>query len=198
MHELWPNSPLARALRLLPLFLVLGASSGFAGEAGEPKPTGFSDRAQKWDKNGDGALDAEEKAELRSDLRERWDADGDGRLNRTERDAARAAGELPARPSQQSKRAEASRRKAMARQAKVDEFDADGDGEVTKEEAWNGINSGAAERAAAQRKANLDRYDADGDGTLNEEERLKARRENGLVRLNEIEPQDGAGSAPAN
>jgi Ca2+-binding EF-hand superfamily protein len=204
MHVLTPNLKRARRLRVLPLLAaasislgaLVAAPSAFANDEVAAAGSGLPDQAKHWDQNGDGALDADEKAELRANLLEAWDADGDGRLNRAERDAARAAGELPSKPdSRKWKRATSERRKAIERAEKLEPLDTDKDGSVSKEEIWSAATAGERDRAIAKRKAALERYDADGDGKLDEDERRKARLENGLVRRDEIAPPPDANKA---
>lgn len=63
------------------------ASAGQGGERGKKM------RAQllmKFDKNGDGQLDENERAEMRKFFLERYDKNGDGQLDDEERTAMRA------------------------------------------------------------------------------------------------------------
>jgi hypothetical protein len=208
MHVRMPNWNRTRRLRVLPLLAVgsislgvfFAASSASAGDEVEAAASGLPDHAKRWDTDGDGALDADEKAELRTKLLETWDADGDGRLNRAERDAARDAGDLPPKPdSRKWKRATSERRKAIELAEKLKPLDTNEDGSVSKVEVWSAATAGERDRAIARRKAALERYDADGDGKLDENERRKARLENGLVRRDEIEPPpDGNKAAQPN
>lgn len=180
---------------LLACAFVLAPGVALAAEAPETAalpvakqaaPQAPGKRVGKWDTNRDGRIDKAEKEHLQKTLLERWDADGDGRLSVAERDAAREAGDLPQR-SKARKKAEALRRKAAQQQARIEKYDTDGDGELSEQEIIEGIEKPRAERAALQRKKNLERYDENGDGVLDEDERLKARRENGLIRRDEVE-----------
>src|SRR5438093_2212209 len=81
------------------LAITLGLSlSGLLAPAAdnEPKPTVPSSREEilkKYDKNGDGKLDEEERAALRkdreADLLKKYDKNGDGKLDENERQAMR-------------------------------------------------------------------------------------------------------------
>ena len=119
---------------------------------------------EKFDADGDGELNDEERAAARAAREERrgafreailnrFDADGDGELSDEERAAVRAARE--------------ERREAF-RQAMLEKFDADGDGVLNEDER------AAAHEARRQRL--LGEFDADGDGELSDEERAAARQ----------------------
>jgi Ca2+-binding EF-hand superfamily protein len=117
---------------------------------------------QRWDKNRDGALDEQERAEMENEQRalrqtaqrlqrewlRRWDADGDGKLSDSERQAMT-----------DSLRQQAQRR--------LKEMDADGDGTVSPKEFQ------------AYTLKLVEKYDADGDGKLSDQERQKMLQEEG-------------------
>lgn len=162
------------------------AGAGGAGEASTEKNRALAKEGEKWDVNQDGTLDAAEKATLQKDMLARWDANGDGHLDADERNAARAAGALP-QGRMADVRAAALKRRAEASKAQLEKYDADHDGDVTKEEIAIGVNKPSADRAAEQRRQTLERYDANRDGVLDKDERARAYRENGLLRRDEID-----------
>ncbi|MGA0845733.1 MAG: EF-hand domain-containing protein, partial [Luteolibacter sp.] len=57
----------------------------------------------------------------------------------------------------------------------VQEFDADGDGQLSQEER-KAAHEARIARMQARRAAVLEKFDADGDGELNEEERANAHK----------------------
>ena len=122
--------------RILTFLSVLGLSIGLYAkpEKGGKKPGSGEGRPsreevmKKFDKDGDGKLSKEEKAELRKQMAERgagrkippfimqkFDKDGDGKLSQDERADARKAMEA--------------RRAEM-----IERFDKDGDGKLNEEE----------------------------------------------------------------
>ena len=122
--------------RILTFLSVLGLSIGLYAkpEKGGKKPGSGEGRPsreevmKKFDKDGDGKLNEEEKAELRKQMAERgagrkippfimqkFDKDGDGKLSQDERAEARKAMEA--------------RRAEM-----IERFDKDGDGKLNEEE----------------------------------------------------------------
>jgi hypothetical protein len=141
------------------LFLATGAAAT-AGEAAEgptpegPDPARREAFVNKFDRDGDGRLSREERAEARASLRRpdgpdkagprdpdfrrgfmlgRFDQNNDGRLDETERAAARAAGE---------KRMRVGMEKQLARLKSVD---ADGDGKISDTE-WAAAREKMPER----------------------------------------------------
>jgi len=162
---------------------------------------------KKFDKNGDGELNEEEKAAMkearekhrgkrgegdrpnRKEMLKKFDTDGDGKLNEEERAALKEA-------MKKRHHAEALKR-----------FDKDGDGELNEEEraaakeaakkriagrdgaGKDGREGGKGGREGRKGRPNFDdlpeklkarlieKFDADGDGQLNEEEKAKAREE---------------------
>ena len=80
---------------VLTFILALGLGSLLAQAAeGEPKPKVapvLPDWVKKYDKNGDGKLDQEERAALQKDRQEemlkKYDKNGDGKLDEAERNA---------------------------------------------------------------------------------------------------------------
>lgn len=99
---------------------------------------------QRFDKDGDGTLNADERkaaeAEREAKLLERFDADGDGTLSESERAAAR--GPLKKRGQGASKPGTPSR---PVREQLLKKFDADGDGTLSETER------AAAKKARQQR-----------------------------------------------
>jgi Ca2+-binding EF-hand superfamily protein len=123
---------------------------------------------QKYDKNGDGRLDEDEKAAAHSAMRKKgdgegekrkqmiklFDKDGDGRLNDAEWAEARKAREMIEKNGGDGK----------VREQAIKRFDKDGDGQLNE-----------SERAEAEKFKK--KFDADGDGRLSESEREMARKE---------------------
>ena len=75
--------------------LALAVSGAlFAGAAGvvaaQPAPA-KGDVVKKWDADGDGKLDAKERADRKKDRLAKWDTNHDGKLDATERAAMRDA-----------------------------------------------------------------------------------------------------------
>jgi Ca2+-binding EF-hand superfamily protein len=124
---------------------------------------------KRFDKNGDGKLDEDEKAAAHKAMRmegggyagrqkeilRRFDKNGDGRLDDGERAEAEKAREL----------VEKNGGMGRFRELVLKRFDLDGDGKLNE-----------AERAAAAkfRAEQLKKFDKDGDGQLNDAERAEA------------------------
>ena len=130
----------------------------------------YKEYIKKWDKNGDGRLDEDEKAaahaemrkegpagegELRKRVIKRFDKDGDGRLNDAERAEAEKAREMLERNGGVDR----------FRERVLKRFDHDGDGHLNETE------QAEADKFRAEQ---LKKFDANGDGKLNEAEREKA------------------------
>ena len=133
----------------------------------------YKEFIKKWDLNGDGRLDEDEKAAAHAEMRKegvagvtadaerrkqilkRFDKDGDGQLNDAERAEAEKAREMLARNGGPDR----FRERALKR------FDHDGDGRLNE-----------AEQAEADqfRAAQVKKFDKDGDGKLNDAEREEA------------------------
>lgn len=120
---------------------------------------------QRYDKNGDGQLDADETAameaeraerrrrveERRREFMSRWDQDGDGELNDAERNNMRDHFRQQA---------------AEWRSQWTARWDADGDGELSEEE-----NRVARQRMGEAMQRAREEMDGDGDGNVSREER---------------------------
>ncbi|MFG0307444.1 MAG: GC-type dockerin domain-anchored protein [Phycisphaerales bacterium JB040] len=130
----------------------------------------FEEMQARWDANGDGELDREERrlmweamqAQREMEMIERFDRDGDGVLDEDEQRAARLADFLGSDRGQE-----------LAR-----EFDANGDGVLDDGELAAMEAHIRAEREARReewRQRAVDRYDLDGDGELSDIEREIAR-----------------------
>ena len=227
----------ARLVSIYLLSVTLFTLRGFAQAAPEAdKPDGSSHREKRrqeilarYDKNGDGKLDAEEKAAMKADqvsqgdvwkpgsenpprpagpmpgpgagagmqaeLLKRFDKDGDGKLNAAEqaeadkfREAAmkqRAAGG----PNSET---------ARYREELLKRFDHNGDGKLDEAERAE------AEKARQQMEQNggvgrfraqvLKMFDKDGDGVLNEAERAEAEK----FRLEQVKRFDKDGDGQLN
>jgi Ca2+-binding EF-hand superfamily protein len=130
----------------------------------------YKEYIKKWDLNGDGRLDEDEKAAAHAEMRkegagpdgERWkqilkrfDKDGDGKLNAAERAEAEKAREMLQRNGGMEK----------YRALVLKRFDHDGDGRLNP-----------AEQAEADkfRAEMAKKFDKNGDGKLDDEEREEA------------------------
>jgi Ca2+-binding EF-hand superfamily protein len=141
-----------------------------AAPDGKKKPAGerksFPSREEmmkKFDKDGDGKLNEEERAAVREEMKRRkdallkkFDADGDGKLSDAEREKIRK--QLPGK----------GRKLPPQILAK---FDKDGDGELDDEE-----RAVAKKAWEARKEEALEKFDADVDGKLNPEERRAAMK----------------------
>lgn len=146
---------------------------------------------KRFDKDGDGKLNAEEKAAMENEKKEtmtKFDKDGDGVLNAEERKAMmeerRKAMVAPEGKEGEVKREGAGMRQGAgfapeAREKMLKKFDKDGDGKLNEEERKAMMD---------ERKAMTDKFDADKDGKLNEEERAKLMEH--LKALNAEKPEE--------
>lgn len=160
----------------------LGCTAAALAEEADNQGAEKKARLEKFDKDGDGKLNDEERAaakaargdgkydgkhdgkkhgkdrmnhEFKKRIMEQFDKDGDGKLNEEEREAAKAA--------HKDRMA-----KALA------EFDKDKDGKLNEEE--RAAAKAAREAQMKERKAKvLAEFDKDKDGELNEEERAAAK-----------------------
>lgn len=175
---------------------------------------GFVRSFDKWkailafDKNSNSTIDWAEADAYRQDLRKkvlaRYDVNADSKLTGAERDAANRflAGNLmlastqPTQPSWQDRanmtpeqrQAFLQEARARARQRMIEQFDKDGDGELSAEE------ESEANRTLRRRDPmasyfddlKIKHFDDDGDGVLSEEEQAQAKQfEKGLQQLGE-------------
>ena len=159
--------------KLLSMFLVfLFPFALFAAvekpESEEKKGPGFPSRGEmlkKFDKDQDGKLNEEERANLRKEmsggkgplpmlLAQKFDKDGDGELSEEERAAFR-------------KQMVANGRKLPPHL--MQRFDTDGDGTLSDEE-----RAGAKQAWEDRKKEMIEKFDADGNGELSVEERREA------------------------
>jgi Ca2+-binding EF-hand superfamily protein len=144
---------------------------------------------EKYDADGDGELSQEEREKQRTDLRKRmqdrmeqalakrFDEDGDGVLSEDE------AARMEEAKQEMAKRAERLREQMEHRRKEfLEKYDADGDGELSRQERRAGMR---AEREA-WRKRMVEAYDKDGDGELSDQERRagwRAEREKRWIRM---------------
>jgi Ca2+-binding EF-hand superfamily protein len=159
-----------------------GESTGAPG--GKPPGKHHQEMMQRFDKDGDGQLNDEEKAaaksamqqrqgEMRGEALKRFDANGDGKLDDAERAAAREA--MP--KERGGHMTDEQREKARAEfEAFAARHDKDGDGKLSPDERKSARDAWAAEnpeKAARMRAA----ADKDGDGMVSDAERKEAVRE---------------------
>ena len=139
---------------------VVGAGNLFAEDAKDKPENRREAMLKRFDKDGDGKLSEDEKAELRKARQER-------------------SGDRPERKRGWSRDGDSDRHKAM-REKLLKEFDKDGDGELSDEEkkaareAWAKRREDRNKREAAVHAKFVQKYDTDGDGKLSEQERKSA------------------------
>ena len=166
---------ISKLIVLLPICLFANCLLGNPTTEVQKKKPVFPSKEEilkKFDTDGDGKLNEEERKKVRDEmvsrrsglpplLAKKFDKDGDGKLSEDERAAFR---------------------KEMASKGRklpphlMQRFDKDGDGTLSEEER------AAAKQEWENRKSTmLEKFDADGDGTLNVEERREAIKQ---ARLN--------------
>lgn len=138
-----------------------------------PRPS-MEELLQRFDANGNGFLEQEERDTARATMREErltqmFDADGNGVLEGAEREEADAFVE-------------------QRRQQRMTRFDANGDGVVSPEERPARRGGLDPQRLAMMRAALLAAYDANGDGRLDEAERAAIRE---VIQARGIQPTQG-------
>jgi Ca2+-binding EF-hand superfamily protein len=163
-----------------------GDRRGFQRDGGRfgSRESRMADMLERFDKDGDGELNDEERQAAREAFRaerearrqawllEQYDKDGDGVLNEEEQaqlDADREARE-----------AERAKREAENKQRALEAYDADGDGELSEAEKQEGRQA-RREYMMGQREAFTARFDTNGDGELTGDERLGIRETMGQV-----------------
>jgi Ca2+-binding EF-hand superfamily protein len=163
-----------------------GDRRGFQRDGGRfgSRESRMADMLERFDKDGDGELNDEERQAAREAFRaerearrqawllEQYDKDGDGVLNEEEQaqlDADREARE-----------AERAKREAENKQRALEAYDADGDGELSEAEKQEGRQA-RREYMMEQREAFTARFDTNGDGELTGDERLGIRETMGQV-----------------
>ena len=186
--------------KLLSMFLVcLFPFALFAAvekpESEEKKGLGFPSRGEmlkKFDTDGDGKLNEEERKKVRDEmvsrrsglpplLAKKFDKDGNGKLSEDERAAFR---------------------KEMASKGRklpphlMQRFDTDGDGTLSDEE-----RAGAKQAWEDRKKEMIEKFDADGNGELSVEERREAIKQakfggnaKGEEKKNPAAPKEGKSS----
>ncbi len=134
----------------------------------------MADMIARFDKDGDGELNEEEREAAREAFRadrearrqqwllDRYDADGDGVLS-AEEEAQREADEAAREAEREARRAEAQKKALEA-------YDSDGDGVLSDAEKQAGRDA-RREYMMQQREAFTAKFDTDGDGELTGDER---------------------------
>ena len=136
---------------------------------------------EKYDANGNGEIDEDERDKMRDDYRkraeeqrkqwelQRYDANKDGELD--EQELAKQAADREEREKRMAEyRAQAEER----RKKWIAEWDADGDGELNEKER-DAMRETYRRRADEARQEYLKKWDADGNGELSDEERQASR-----------------------
>jgi len=145
---------------------------------------------EKFDKDGDGKLNEEERKaaheafkknhpEMHKKMLEKFDKDGDGKLNEEERQAMREAHR---------------EMKGKRREMLLEKFDADGDGKLSPEE-HKAAHEAFKEEHPELHKKMLEKFDTDGDGKLSPEERSKAHEARKEHRKDRRPPRKGGDAA---
>lgn len=163
-----------------------GDRRGFQRDGGQfrNRESRMADMLERFDKDGDGELNEEERQAAREAFRaerearrqawllEQYDKDGDGVLNEAEQ--AQLDADREAREAERAKRAAENERRAL------DAYDADGDGVLSEAEKQEGRQA-RREYMMEQRQAFTDRFDTNGDGELTGDERQGIRETMGQV-----------------
>ena len=146
---------------------------------------------QKYDEDGDGELNREERRASREEagrmyreaFTRQWDTNGDGDVDEAER---RVIGEQfmirrfdrdgdgqlneAEREAMEQARQEFARRAEEGRQRFLQEFDTDGDGQISEAEGAAARET-FRQRAEEQRRQFMQRFDSDSDGEISDDER---------------------------
>ncbi len=154
----------------------------------------------RFDKNKNGKLDDAEKAEIKKhkiEFMKKYDKDGDGKLNPEERKALIEDRKKNGPPGGMDKNKKRERKGANLtpeqRQKILKKFDKDGDGKLNQEErkaAMAARKKGKPRGIKPGKREDLiKKYDADGDGKLSKEERRKLHED---IKANAALPQPNA------
>ncbi len=163
-----------------------GDRRGFQRDGGRfaSRESRMADMLERFDKDGDGELNEEERQAAREAFRaerearrqawllEQYDKDGDGVLN--EEEQAQLDADRAAREAERAERAAENARRAL------EAYDTDGDGELSEAEKQEGRQA-RREYMMEQRQAFTARFDTNGDGELTGDERLGIRETMGQV-----------------
>jgi len=165
-----------------------------AVRAGSPKGDRAAELLQRFDKNGDGRIDDDERIDAREAMRagqndrkmaggspqlrarmlERFDKNQDGRLDDTERaEAQKAARERGIGMETEKSRPMARLPEGRLREEALKRFDANGDGQLDESERAE-MRKALGDRLAENPQV-IQRFDKNGDGRLDESERAAAR-----------------------
>jgi len=180
------------------LAAIIALCSGSAlaeGDCGDKRHDFRAGMLKKFDKDGDGKLNEEEKRAARVGMRQHWekkkaemmkefDTDGDGKLSDEEKKAFREEFGKRRKGDKAGKKGECHDRKRLGdkvRKHLLEKFDKDGDGELSDEEhkaakaSWENKAREMREKFAEMKKKFMAKYDTDGDGKLSDEENKAMR-----------------------
>ena len=148
------------------------------GQFGGRQGGGMADMIARFDKDGDGQLNEEERQAAREAFRaereerrqqwllEQYDKDGDGVLSEAEQAQADA--------DREAREAERALREAEMKQRALDAYDTDGDGQLSREERQT-AEQVRRDYMEKQRAEFMTRFDTNGDGEVNGDERMAIR-----------------------
>jgi len=148
------------------------------GQFGGRTGGGMADMIARFDADGDGELNEEERRAAREAFRaereerrqqwllEQYDKDGDGVLSEAEQAQVDA--------DREAREADRARREAEMKQRALDAYDADGDGELSREERQTAEQL-RRDYMEKQRAEFMTRFDTNGDGEVNGDERMAIR-----------------------
>ena len=132
---------------------------------------GYAKMTEKFDKDGDGKLSAEEKATAKAEFKKIMAGHkGEFMANL----AANGAGAISEEDMAAMK--DAAMEMMAGHKAKfMEKFDKDGDGELSEEEK-TAAKAAHKEKMAARKAKFMEKFDKDGDGTLSQEEKAAIRK----------------------
>jgi Ca2+-binding EF-hand superfamily protein len=133
--------------------------------------SGFAKMTEKFDKDGDGKLSAEEKTAAKAEFKEKMAVHKAKFMANLDANGADALSE-----EDMAAMKDAAMEMMAGHKAKfMEKFDKDGDGELSEEEKT--AAKAARKEKMAERKAKfMEKFDKDGDGTLSQEEKAAIRK----------------------